>query len=215
MNDSFGEVTAADIAQLLRDIDKAAWRLGYARDEVLDLKEVSRAAGIKPDRVRELLDGDEPQQPPRTKKEREAFYRQLVGQRLDLLRSGDSYRTIGDEVDLTHSLIGDLVNGERSARPEYSHPLETRYEVDHGFLSKPEGRALADHLAKVKEGLLAGALLEGLQELGGGQQVALRHAGKEPPTMEELVEAMDALVARTAIQRRRKGTAAPDDADRS
>ncbi|MFD4412488.1 hypothetical protein [Streptomyces sp. NPDC058475] len=214
MNDLPREVTAADIAQLRREITKAAWRLGYELDAVVPLDEVSAASGIGPDRVRELFDGAEPQQPPRTKKEREAYYRQLVGQRLDFLRSrnGDSYRTIGNAVDLTHTLIGDLVNGDRSARPEYSHPLEDHYGVDPGFLSKPEGRALADHLAKVRDGLLAGALLEGIQALGG-EAVALRDTGTEPPSLSALLEVVDGLVARTRIQQRR-GAAAPEDADR-
>ncbi|MFF5566180.1 hypothetical protein ACFY7Z_06400 [Streptomyces sp. NPDC012623] len=200
------EVTAAGIAQLLRDIDAAAWRLGYeGRDSVLDVPDIARNTGIGPVRVRELLDGAEPERPPRENKAREAFYRRLVSQRLDVLRrrdtgspDGESYREIGDEVDLSHSLIGHLVTGKRSSRPEYSSPLETRYGVAHGFLSRPEGDALADHLGKIKEGLHAGAVLEGLRVLGG-EQVSLRSAGDGAPSLEGLVEIVDALVARKRI----------------
>lgn len=205
------EVTAADIAQLLRDVDAAAWRLGYeGRGPVLDVSDIARKTGIGPGRVRELLDGAEPEPPPRENKAREAFYRRLVSQRLDALRrrnpdspDGESYREIGDEVDLSHSLIGHLVNGKRSSRPEYSSPLETRYGVPHGFLSRPEGDALADHLLKVKEGLHAGAVLEGLRALGG-EQVSLRRTDDGTPSLEGLVEVVDALVARKRILDREK-----------
>ncbi|MGN9819731.1 hypothetical protein ACTMUQ_30885 [Streptomyces sp. SD11] len=242
MNDfstgGFGEVTAADIAQLLYAIDRAAFRLGFEREEFLDVRTVSAQTGIWPNRVRELLGDDEqpgaePQQPPRTRKERETFYRQLVGRRLDLLRKrhaldctgpdvtdddlvsskhDSSYRTIGDELDLTHSLVADLANGEVSTRPEYSHPLEERYRVEHGYLSKTEGRALADYLTAQKNGLLAGAVAAGMETLGG-KQVAFRRMGNRPPTLEELLETVDALVARTTLQRQRK-QAASDDAGR-
>lgn len=130
MNDRPSEVTAADIAQLLREIDKAALRLDKHRDEVLDIEEISAATGIRPGRVRELLAGAEPEQEPRVRELREEFYRRLVSQRLDDLRkkgnpaspTGDSYRAIGSEVNLTHTLVEFLVKGRRSARPEYSSP---------------------------------------------------------------------------------------------
>ncbi|MFE3738001.1 hypothetical protein ACFXP3_17360 [Streptomyces sp. NPDC059096] len=200
------EVTAAEIAQLLRDVDAAARRLGYdGRGSVLDVPDIARRTGIGPARVQELLDGAEPEPPPRENKAREAFYRRLVSRRLDMLRrsnpdspDGESYREIGDEVDLSHSLIGHLVNGKRSARPEYSSPLETRYGVAHGFLSRPEGDALTEHLVRVKEGLHAGAVLEGLRVLGG-EQVSLRRTDDDTPSLEGLVAVVDALVARKRI----------------
>ncbi|MCF3128933.1 hypothetical protein [Streptomyces olivochromogenes] len=208
MTDLPREVTAADIAKLLNSVDRAAWRVGYdSRDSVLDADEISVATGIASARVGELLDGAEPEQPPRGHDAREAYYRRLVGRRLNLLRSraeeageAQSYRRIGDEVDLSHTLVGHLVNGTRSAKVDYSSPLEERYGVPHGFLSKPEGSALAEHLTKIKDGLLAGALHRGIRMLGG-QRAALRHTGDAPPTMETLLEALDDLMAaRTDIQ---------------
>ncbi|MFC9424784.1 hypothetical protein [Streptomyces sp. NPDC056987] len=205
------EVTAAGIAQLLRDVDAAARRLGYeGRGDVLDVPDIARQTGIGPGRVRELLDGAEPERPPRENKAREAFYRRLMSRRLDMLRrrnpdfpDGESYREIGDDVDLSHSLIGHLVNGKRSSRPEYSSPLEARYGVTHGFLTRPEGDALTGHLVKVKEGLHAGAVLEGLRVLGG-EQASPRRTDEGAPSLEGLVAVVDALVARKRILDRRE-----------
>ncbi|MDO0933569.1 hypothetical protein QQY66_18470 [Streptomyces sp. DG2A-72] len=207
MNDRSREVTAADIAQLLRGIEKAAQRVGYSLDQVLDVTAITTATGVGPDRVRALLGGAEPQQPPRESKARVEFYRQMVSQRLDLLRKrradssspeGDSYRRIAEELGLAHTLIGFLVKGQRSAREEYSRPLERFYGVEHGFLSKLEGEALADELEKIKTALLASALRQGFLALGG-EQAALRHSGGEPVTMEDLVAALDDLMARKGI----------------
>lgn len=75
--------------------------------------------------------------------------------------------------------------------------------MPHGFLSRPEGDALADHLLKVKEGLHAGAVLEGLRALGG-EQVSLRRTDDGTPSLEGLVEVVDALVARKRILDREK-----------
>lgn len=204
MNDHSREVTAADIAEILQGLDKAAWRLGYSRDDVLDVNHISAATGIAHPRVGELLDGAEPQQPPRENKARETFYRQMVSQRLDQLRQeGESYRRLGNEIDLSHSLVANLVKGARSVLVEYSNPLEEHYGVAHGFLSRLEGQALAEHLIKVKDGLLAGALLEGFHELGGGKAAALRYTGTESLSMEDLVTALDDLMARKRVQDRR------------
>ncbi|GHI97997.1 helix-turn-helix domain-containing protein [Streptomyces olivaceus] len=188
------EVTAAEIAQLLQRIDGAAERVGFARADVLDVEDISNATGIEPERVRELLSGSEPVQPPREKRARESYYRHLVMQRLDRLRAGQSYRKIGDAVGLSHAMIGNLVNGTRSAQVDYSSPLEELYGVDHGFLSKPEGLALAQHLAKVKEGLIAAALHDKMLTLGA-ERVALRHTDNQPPSLETLLDTLDSLVA--------------------
>lgn len=197
------EVTAADIAQLVRGVEAVAFRLGVELDEILDADHISAQVGIEADRVRELLDGAEPQHPPRDSRERETFYRDMVSQRLGLLRARrpDSYRQIGHEVNLTHSLVEFLVKGKRSARVEYSSPLEEHYGVEHGYLSKHEGAALADHLKKTMDGLRAAAVYEGLQTLGG-KQVALRHTGDGAPSLEDLVTVVDTLVARMRIQQR-------------
>jgi transcriptional regulator with XRE-family HTH domain len=215
------EVSAADIASLVDAIGRAAFRLGYDTSEVLDIEEISEATGIEPQRVRELLvDGVEPQQPPSGSEAREDYYRRLVGQRLDLLRrrrrkatapTKETYRQIAEEVDLSHTLISHLLSGKRSARVDYSSPLETRYGVPHGFLSKPEGLALADRLKAIKDGLLAGVLHESIYTLGG-KQMAMRQSGEAPPSLEDLVEAMDALIARTRIQERKR-TEAPGEPD--
>ncbi|MEU3855066.1 hypothetical protein [Streptomyces sp. NPDC029554] len=211
------KVTAADIAQLVDAIDRAAFRLGYdGAAEVLRVEELSADTGIEPERVRQLLEGAEPEQPPTGNKngEREAFYRQLVGRRLTFLRKradptsehGESLRPIGDDVDLSHALIARLSSGERSARVEYSSPLEERYGVPHGFLSKPEGPALADRLSKFSDALWASVLREEMMAWGG-KEMALRQVGEErPPTYEELVGVMDLISARKRIQQRRDGT---------
>jgi hypothetical protein len=196
-------VTAADIAMLVRGVEVAAFRLGVELDEVLDAEHISAQVGIAANRVRELLDGAEPQHPPRDALAREAFYREMVSGRLGLLRARrpDSYRQIGHEVNLTHTVVEFLVKGKRSARVEFSSPLEEHYGVEHGYLSKPEGVALADHLKKIVDGLRAAAVYEGLQALGG-KQVALRHTVDGTPSMEDLMAAVDALVARKRIQQR-------------
>ncbi|MFE9966439.1 hypothetical protein [Streptomyces sp. NPDC005525] len=222
MTDLPREVTAEYIAQLLHEIDKAAQRLGYqGRRDVLEIEAISQATGIEPRRVYELLGGAEPQLPPRGSKARETFYRKMVGQRLDMLRkraadpaspNGDSYRDIGSEVDLSYTLVGHLVNGERSARVEYSSPLEEHYEVDHGFLSKPEGTALAERLAKLRDGLKAGAVYKGLQTLGG-EQAALRHTGEEVPSLDTLLDVVDALVAEHRSRQRKDASPAGQDRD--
>ncbi|MFC8021036.1 hypothetical protein [[Kitasatospora] papulosa] len=203
MNDLPREATAADIASLLTRIDEAAQRVGYkSRDEVLDIVDISLSTGIRMDRLRELLSGAEPEQPPREKTDREEYYRQLVSQRLDDLRkrgadpkapSGDTLRDIGSEVGLSYALIGHLVNGKRSARVDYSSPLEELYGVSHGYLSKPEGLALVERLAAIKDGLIAGALHRGLRVLGG-RRAALRHVGPEVPSLETLLNALDDLM---------------------
>lgn len=87
MTDLPCEVTAAEFAQLLASIDGAAQRVGYGRTDVLDVGEISTATTVEPGRVRELLDGAEPEHPPRAKKPREEYYRQLVMKRLNLLRA--------------------------------------------------------------------------------------------------------------------------------
>lgn len=212
------EVNAAKIAALVAAIDQAAFRLGYSGTEVLDVEELSVDTGLAPERVRQLLEGAEPEQPPTgSKDEREAFYRKLVGQRLSFLRKradpssehGEALRVIGDEVGLSHALVSRLAKGTRSARVDYSSPLEARYQVPHGFLSQPEGPALADRLEKIKDGLWASVLREEIAEFGG-KQMALRQTGGQPPSLEELVSIMDAVKARQRIQNRRAG-ASPDD----
>ncbi|MEU2462040.1 hypothetical protein ABZ604_31225 [Streptomyces sp. NPDC012473] len=195
MTDLPREVTAVEIAQLLASIDSAAERVGYGRGDVLDVADISAATGIGPDRVRELLDGAEPEQPPQAKKPREDYYRQLVMQRLESLRGGASYRTIGNAVDLSHAMIGNLVNGTRSTQVDYSGALERLYGVPHGFLSRPEGIALADQLTKIKDGLIAAALRERLLALGG-ERAALRHSGDEPPSLETLLDTLDEVMAK-------------------
>ncbi|MGW5042130.1 hypothetical protein ACWEQK_28635 [Streptomyces parvulus] len=196
MTEPLREVTAADIAELLRRIDEAAERVGYGRADVLDAEELSRATGIAAERLRELLDGAEPEWPPREKRARESYYRQLVMQRLDRLRTPEqSYRKIGEAVDLSHAMIGNLVNGTRSAQVDYSGPLEELYGVPHGFLSKPEGLALAEQLTRVKDGLVAAALRDRLLTLGG-ERAALRHAGNQAPSLETLLDTLDGLLAR-------------------
>lgn len=197
------EVTNADIAGLLESIDKAAKRVGYAgRGDVLSLDELSRDTGIPQGRLLELLTGAEPEQPPRGAKEREAYYRRLVGQRLSFLRKrarpnaphGEATRDIGDELQVSNQLIAHLSNGTRSSKEEYGRALEARYGVEHGFLSKPEGLALAERLVKIRDGLVAGALHQQIMALGG-ERAALRHTGEEPPTLETLLEIMDAVIA--------------------
>jgi hypothetical protein len=200
------EVTAAHIAQLLKAVDDAAKRAGYeGRGDVLDLADLSEKTGIRQGRVLELLTGADPEQPPKTGKEREAYYRRVVGQRLEMLRtrkadSDQRLRTIGEEIDLSHTLVGHLVNGTRSTRVEYSSPLEERYDVPHGWLSKPEGQALAECLTKLKNGLLAGAMYTTLKALGG-QEAALRYTGSEPLTMELLLGVAEELEARMGAKK--------------
>ncbi|WP_309049329.1 hypothetical protein [Streptomyces sp.] len=198
------EVTAADIAQLLQRIDEAAERIGYGRADVLDIEDISTATGITPERVRELLDGAEPEVPPRAKKERESYYRQLLKQRLNRLRAGQSYRKIGDAVDLSHAMIGNLVNGTRSAQVDYSSPLEELYGVGHGFLSKPEGLALAEQLTKIKDGLIAAALHDRLLTLGG-ERAALRHSGDQAPSLETLLDTLDDLMSQSRPSKAERG----------
>ncbi|MEU3984622.1 hypothetical protein AB0F77_31950 [Streptomyces sp. NPDC026672] len=179
---------------------------------MLDVEHIRQQTGIPPHRIRALLRGAEPVQPPREREPREFYYRDLVSERLDYLRqralapadaSGGrkfvttpqpgSYRQIGSEVDLTHTLIEYLVKGKRSARVEYSSPLEQYYEVEHGYLSRPEGPALADYLKSQINGLYAGVLHSSIEFLRGGQ-MALRHTGEEPPSLRDMVTIMDALV---------------------
>ncbi len=217
VNDPSREVTAAEIADLLAQVDQGAWRLGLSRDDVLDVQDISAATGIEPDRVRELLQGAEPQQPPRDSEARTVFFRSLLAQRLAFVRNrlpktspkDDSLRAIGSETDLSYTQVDHLIKGRRSARVEHITSLERHYRLEHGFLSKPEGEALADRLRKiVNEGLPAAAVIEGLRELGAGQ-VALRSTGSDmPPSIKDLVPVIDALVARTRAQQRRNR---PDD----
>jgi hypothetical protein len=215
------EVTAADIARLLRELGEAAKSVGKSLDEVLDIEHICQETGIPQERVHELLSGEEPRQPPRDATEREAFYRELGSGRLQYLRElakktheaddkpsstspqPGSLRTIGSIVGLSKQVVDNLVKGKRSFREEYSRPLEEYYGVDHGYLSKPEGPALADYLKKQINGVYAGAMHRRIAELNGGQ-VAFRSMG-ETPSMREMVKIMDELLAA-----RRQGGRTPD-----
>ncbi|GAA2254193.1 hypothetical protein GCM10010145_22750 [Streptomyces ruber] len=220
------EVTAADIAQLLAEVDGYAWRLGRSRHDFLDPALICEQTGIAEDRVRELLEGAEPQQPPREKTAREAFFRTLVAQRLTLARrlrargtpaAREGLRTIAGGTGISSTQVAHLLNGDRSARLDHVWRLEEYFGVPEGFFSRTEGEALGAHLRKMaRVDLPVLVLRTGMQEMDA-TGVALRATGDLSPeeTLRQLVPAFDALAARLRAQDRAAHRASGQDTEQA
>ncbi|MGW3424476.1 hypothetical protein [Streptomyces phaeochromogenes] len=211
MTESSREVTRAVLDQLLADVDAGAWRLGKTRADVLEAATISLHTAIEESRVLELLAGATPEAPPHDKDAREEFFKSLIKQRLALVRKhaaqesggrSPSLRRIADDVQISHSQIDHLLKGRLSARVHEIDTLERHFRVPKGFLSMPEGEALAAYLQDLVEKALPAAAIRAGIEAMGVTQVALRHTGDGTPDLRDLVPIFDALAARERVQGR-------------
>ncbi|MEI5102819.1 hypothetical protein RB200_35200 [Streptomyces sp. PmtG] len=179
-----------ELARLLEDVTAYAVRFKKPRDRLLDVPHISYQTGITPERVRDLLGGARFEREPAGAKEREAFRKGLVVQRLQFLRgtrlkevagrNGElkkreySLREIEKSTLITYQHVAKILKGESGASADHLGRLELFFCVDPGFCSKTEGTALVGLLRQMVQSDLPKLATQVLLK---GQRVALRNPG--------------------------------------
>lgn len=176
-----------EISRLLNQVGQ------YARDLDLDLGEllvpetIAEHTAIRPERVAELLNGADPEEPPdHPAKAREEFARRLFVTRIKYLHEHRRLRqtrtgpkkaflgTIARETLISKPHVGQLLNGDRGPNNDHARRLEQFFGARLGATSMPEGQALIEYLRHILSHDLPRLALENFHRQTGVASVSTR-----------------------------------------
>jgi transcriptional regulator with XRE-family HTH domain len=228
------------ISRLLDDVGAYAQLLSRPRNAFLKPDLISKATGISPRRVIELLNGELPDEGPVTKDYREAFEAELFRERLTFLHETHkkltptavggqptfreekySLRDIAEETQISYQMVSLLLNGKRGANAAFAARLEgfftraarardPRSPDLTGFLLRTEGAALIAYLRQMVDVDLLKLTLKAMTAPADAVSMALRTTG-DASEIDVRRDLLPALAkVMAAVRERQEQEAGPD-----